>query len=81
MISIYLYADYDLQEEVLVVVKEQFQENIMLDIKKEIEKIFLEGKGDISQLICPVDDNLKELGREIITYVLEEKWDKGFIWG
>lgn len=51
---------------------QQFQEKIMVDVKKEIEKIFLEGKGDISQLIYTVDDNLKELGREIITYVLEE---------
>ena len=51
---------------------QQFQEKIILDIKKEIENIFLEGISDISHLIITIDDNLKELGRELVKYVLEE---------
>lgn len=51
---------------------QQFQENIMSEVKKEVEKVFLEGESDISQLIHTVDKNLKDLGRDIIKYVLEE---------
>src|SRR5690554_5081640 len=51
---------------------QKFKENIMSEVKKEVEKVFLQGESDISQLIHTVDKNLKDLGRDIIKYVLEE---------
>lgn len=50
---------------------QQFKEKIILGIKEELDKIFIERKGDISQLIDLVDKKLKELGRDIIRYILE----------
>jgi hypothetical protein len=51
---------------------QQFSEKIMSEVKKELDKIFLEGESDISQLINLVDMNLKDLGSNIIKYIIEE---------
>lgn len=45
---------------------QQFSEKIMSKVKKELDKMFLEGESDISQLINLVAMNLKDLGSNII---------------
>ncbi|MBM7625153.1 ISLre2 family transposase, partial [Sporohalobacter salinus] len=51
---------------------QHFTEKVTSEIEKELEKILLGKDSNLSQLINLVDGNLKELGRNIIKYVLEE---------
>ena len=51
---------------------QHFYEKITSELEKKVKNIFTEGKGDISQVIKTVEDNLDELGCEIIKDFLEK---------
>jgi len=51
---------------------QHFHEKITSELEKEIENIFLNGKGDITEIISLVKDNLDELGCKILKEVLED---------
>ena len=51
---------------------QHFYEKITSELEKKVKNIFLEGKGDISQVINTVEDNLDELGCEIIKDFIEK---------
>ena len=51
---------------------QHFYEKITSELEKEVENIFMQGNGDITQVINTVKDNLDELGCNIIKEFLEK---------
>jgi len=54
------------------IIIQQFYEKVTSELEKQVEKIFIEGDGDITEVINTVQDNLDELGCNIIKEFLEE---------
>ncbi|MCF8008304.1 MAG: ISLre2 family transposase [Halanaerobiales bacterium] len=54
------------------IIIQQFYEKVTSELERHVEKIFIEGDGDITEVINTVKENLDELGCNIIKEFLEE---------
>ena len=44
------------------IIVQQFYKKVTSELEKQVEKIFIEGNSNITEVINPVQDNLDELG-------------------
>lgn len=54
---------------------QHFEEKIITELEKVLDKMFLEGKGDISKVIETLDNVFSEYGCKIVKHILEESDD------
>ena len=54
------------------IIIQQFGEKIITELEKVLNGVFLEGKGDISEVIETLDKVFSEYGCKIVKHILEE---------